>query len=48
MAVERAANYVMESPRFSSNAASYEPAKRPVQQLIPSMESDYPQKGYAR
>ena len=34
MAVERAANYVMESPRFSSNAASYELAKRAVHQAI--------------
>ncbi|HKA10549.1 MAG TPA: CpaF/VirB11 family protein [Candidatus Dormibacteraeota bacterium] len=34
LAVERAANYVMESPRFSSNAASYELAKRAVHQAI--------------
>ena len=34
LAVERAANYVMESPRFSSNSASYELAKRAVHQAI--------------
>lgn len=34
LAVERAASYVMESPRFSSNAASYELAKRAVHQAI--------------
>lgn len=34
LAVERAASYVMESPRFSSNAASYQLAKRAVHQAI--------------
>ncbi len=34
LAIERAASYVMESPRFSSNAASYELAKRAVHQAI--------------
>jgi Flp pilus assembly CpaF family ATPase len=34
MAVERAANYIMESPRFSSNSNSYELAKRAVHQAI--------------
>jgi pilus assembly protein CpaF len=34
LAVERAASYVMESPRFSSNSASYELAKRAVHQAI--------------
>ena len=34
MAVERAASYVMESPRFSSSAASYDLAKRAVHQAI--------------
>jgi pilus assembly protein CpaF len=34
LSVERAASYVMESPRFSSNAASYELAKRAVHQAI--------------
>jgi pilus assembly protein CpaF len=33
-AVERAANYVMESPRFSNNSGSYELAKRAVHQAI--------------
>jgi Flp pilus assembly CpaF family ATPase len=32
--VERAASYVMESPRFSNNANSYELAKRAVHQAI--------------
>lgn len=34
LAVERAASYVIESPRFSNNAASYELAKRAVHQAI--------------
>src|SRR5215472_16269703 len=34
LAVERAASYVMESPRFSSNAASDQLAKRAVHQAI--------------
>lgn len=34
LAVERAASYVMESPRFSSSASSYELAKRAVHQAI--------------
>ena len=34
LAIERAASYVMESPRFSSNSASYELAKRAVHQAI--------------
>jgi len=34
LAVERAASYVMESPRFSSNSASYDLAKRAVHQAI--------------
>ncbi len=34
LAVERAASYVMEAPRFSSNAASYDLAKRAVHQAI--------------
>lgn len=34
LAVERAANYVMESPRFGNNSASYELAKRAVHQAI--------------
>lgn len=34
MAVERAASYIMESPRFSSNSNSYELAKRAVHQAI--------------
>jgi Flp pilus assembly CpaF family ATPase len=34
LAIERAASYVMESPRFSSNAASYQLAKRAVHQAI--------------
>src|SRR5262249_3615775 len=34
LSVERAASYVMESPRFSSNSASYELAKRAVHQAI--------------
>jgi Flp pilus assembly CpaF family ATPase len=34
LSVERAASYVMESPRFSSNAAGYELAKRAVHQAI--------------
>jgi len=34
LAVERAASYVMESPRFSSNSASYQLAKRAVHQAI--------------
>jgi pilus assembly protein CpaF len=33
-AVERAASYVMESPRFSSNSGSYDLAKRAVHQAI--------------
>lgn len=34
LAVERAASYVMESPRFSSNAASHQLAKRAVHQAV--------------
>jgi Flp pilus assembly CpaF family ATPase len=34
LAVERAASYVMESPRFSSSSTSYELAKRAVHQAI--------------
>ncbi len=34
LAVERAASYVMESPRFGNNSASYELAKRAVHQAI--------------
>jgi Flp pilus assembly CpaF family ATPase len=34
MAIERAANYIMESPRFSSNSNSYELAKRAVHQAL--------------
>ena len=34
LAVERAANYVMESPRFGNSATSYELAKRAVHQAI--------------
>lgn len=34
LAIERAASYVMESPRFSSNAASDQLAKRAVHQAI--------------
>jgi Flp pilus assembly CpaF family ATPase len=34
LAVERAASYIMESPRFSSNSASYDLAKRAVHQAI--------------
>jgi Flp pilus assembly CpaF family ATPase len=34
LAVERAASYVMESPRFSNNSTSYELAKRAVHQAI--------------
>jgi Flp pilus assembly CpaF family ATPase len=34
LAVERAASYVMESPRFSSSSASYDLAKRAVHQAI--------------
>jgi Flp pilus assembly CpaF family ATPase len=34
MAIERAASYIMESPRFSSNSNSYELAKRAVHQAI--------------
>jgi Flp pilus assembly CpaF family ATPase len=34
MAIERAANYIMESPRFSSNSNSYELAKRAVHHAI--------------
>jgi Flp pilus assembly CpaF family ATPase len=34
LAVDRAASYVMESPRFSSNAASHQLAKRAVHQAI--------------
>ncbi len=34
LAIERAASYAMESPRFGNNAASYELAKRAVHQAI--------------
>jgi pilus assembly protein CpaF len=34
MAIERAASYIMESPRFSSNSNSYDLAKRAVHQAI--------------
>ena len=34
LAVERAASYVMEAPRFSSNSSSYQLAKRAVHQAI--------------
>ncbi|MGH7881727.1 MAG: ATPase, T2SS/T4P/T4SS family [Candidatus Dormibacteraceae bacterium] len=34
MALERAANYIMESPRFASNSNSYELAKRAVHQAL--------------